>query len=344
MKNSDTNCVFKIESLLIGYGGKIFNPLLPSITASANERELIAIIGQNGTGKSTLLKTIAGLLKPLGGTIYVEDKNIEQFKLNELAHVIGYVSTEQIRVENMKVIELVGMGRYPYTSWTGNMTAEDHEKISVAVEQTGLINIARRFINELSDGERQRAMIGRVVAQDTHLILLDEPTAFLDINHKYEIIHLLRKLADENNKSILFSTHDIQAAMNECDRIWMLSQETFCDGAPEDLVLRGDIEKLFSNPHVFFDKKNARVSFRKDFIGEVYISGKGDGKLLTEKAVQRVGFRSTSNNSVIKIEVEKDESGYYWTCRNYDKLPEKFRTIYETIRWLKTNYRSNRIG
>jgi len=244
----------------------------------------------------------------------------------------------------MRVIELVGMGRYPYTSWTGNMMAEDHEKIAIALEQTGLVDISERFINELSDGERQRMMIGRVVAQDTHLILLDEPTAFLDINHKYEIIHLLRKLADENKKTILFSTHDIQAAMNECDRIWMISQEGFYDGAPEDLVLRGDIEKLFSNPRVVFDKQDATISFKKDFTGDVYISGTGDNRLLTEKAVQRAGFKSAGNDSDINIHVEKDDAGYLWICRNTDKLPEEFRTIYETIRWLKVNYRANRIG
>lgn len=245
--------ILSLESLLIGYrSGARTAALLPPLSTGVIKGELIALIGQNGIGKSTLLRTIAGLQAALGGEVLVRGRRISDFSRYELARTIGYISTEPVRVSNMKVIDLVGLGRYPHTNWTGRFEEADHLLVADAIEKTGLTNLTGRFINELSDGERQRAMIARVLAQDAEIIIMDEPTAFLDVRSRYEIIHLLHDLSSARGKTIIFSTHDLITAVNEADRIWLTFSDLFTEGAPEDLINNGSFNRLFGDPAVKF--------------------------------------------------------------------------------------------
>jgi iron complex transport system ATP-binding protein len=277
--------ILSLRSLLIGYrSGKTERVLLPPVDASSFKGELVAVIGENGIGKSTLLRTICGLHPSLGGSVFLKEKLIEDYNKNLVAKNIGYISTEPVRVSNMKVSDLVSLGRYPHTNWTGRLNSEDHEIIEEAIGNVGLQHLTNRYINELSDGERQRAMIARVLAQDTDILVLDEPTAFLDIKGKYEIIHLLHNLSRSKEKTIVFSTHDLIIALNEADKLWLAIRDSFIEGAPEDLILDGSFSSLFSSSLVRFSNKDASFTFNRELLGKVAVEAKGIVRIWTERA------------------------------------------------------------
>ncbi|HEX7492819.1 MAG TPA: ABC transporter ATP-binding protein, partial [Bacteroidales bacterium] len=184
--------ILSFDSLKIGYvSGKNENILLPPLNAKAYSGELIAVIGRNGIGKSTLLRTIAGLQRPLGGEIFYNGENIKNYSRMNLAQRVGYISTEIVKVSNMSVYDLVALGRFPHTNWIGKINLKDHEVIMDAIEKTSMIPFYRKHVSELSDGERQKAMIARILAQDTGIMIMDEPTAFLDIAARFEILQLM---------------------------------------------------------------------------------------------------------------------------------------------------------
>lgn len=333
---AEKNIMLEIRSLLIGYGkaGKS-RPLLPPLNARAAKGELVAVIGRNGIGKSTLLRTVVGLLAPLGGSVIIDGKNLHDYNRTELALKAGYISTEQVRIDSMKVAELVELGRYPHTSWNGRLTEEDMVAIDFAVKKTGLTQLAGRFVNELSDGERQKAMIARVIAQDTGVIIMDEPTAFLDIISKFSIIQLLRSLADEKGSCVLFSTHDLQMALNECDRLWIIGDDSFYDGAPEDLVLAEIPNRLFHDNNIVFSHSGESFGYRKILKGDVTVKGTGIQKYWTRKAVNRAGFRAVDDETDISIEVAYNGKKTKWHCSEKGRNVLVADSIYEMVQWLK---------
>jgi len=328
--------VIELKSLTTGYrkAGTLY-PLVGPVNISAQSGEFIAIIGRNGIGKSTLLKTIAGLLKPLEGDVIIKRKKITEYRRNELAVTTAYVSTEQIRADSMKVGELVELGRYPYASWTGRLSETDQDKIFFAMEKTGILDLRDRFISELSDGERQKAMIARVIAQDTDILIMDEPVAFLDIKNKYEIMHLLRSLSDEQNKTIIFSGHDLTLIMDQCDRIWLIADRTIYDGAPEDLVLNGLMNKLFDDSSFKFSERDATFSTRREYLADIKINGEGIYKFWTIKALNRGGFRAVSHETTDSVTVDKDADGFYWIYKSKIVESPKLRTIHALLQWIR---------
>jgi iron complex transport system ATP-binding protein len=238
--------IIQTRHLSVGYrSGSQTRAILNNLEVSVNQGELIGIIGQNGIGKSTLLRTIARLQEPLDGDVFVYGQTLESFSRNKFAQKVSFVSTETLKLNHCTVRQLVSFGRSPYTNWFGHLTTEDEAMVSEAIEMVGILPLASRYINEISDGERQRVMIARTLAQDTEIIILDEPTAFLDMPNKYEVIHLLGELTRKKKKTILFTSHDLNIAMREADRLWLISPGAFVDGAPEDLVLHHAISGLF---------------------------------------------------------------------------------------------------
>lgn len=286
--------ILSFESLLIGYSsGGYKNVLLPPLNASALKGELIAVVGQNGVGKSTLLRTITSLQQSLGGEIYINKKRINSYSRQELAQTIGYISTEPVRVNNMTVYDLVSLGRFPHTNWIGKINSKDHEIIMDSIKKSGMQKFSGRYINELSDGERQRAMIARVLAQDTAILVMDEPTAFLDIRSKFEIVHLLQDLSRAKDKTVIFSTHDLHIAISESDKIWLTLEDSFKEGAPEDLIIEGSFEKLFKEFSTRFNPSDGSFSFMTPLRGKIIIEGTGIEKYWTEKAMNRAGYRTS---------------------------------------------------
>jgi iron complex transport system ATP-binding protein len=326
--------ILSLESLLIGYkSGERASALIPSLTASVRKGELIALIGQNGTGKSTLLRTITGLHPALGGDIIINGKKLGDYQRYDLAKNIGYISTEPVRVTNMTVTDLVRLGRYPHTSWTGKLEEEDHELVADAIRKTGLESFTGRYINELSDGERQRAMIARILAQDAEILLMDEPTAFLDVKSRYEMIHLLHDLTFSRGKTIIFSTHDMLTAIGESDRIWLISGDSFTDGAPEDLILNGSFEKLFADSVVKFNSSDASFSYKRKMHGTVGVEADGIVRYWTEKAANRAGFEVSETGEGLRIKVIAGVNGVSWQATRESEVLV-FSSLYELVKWL----------
>ncbi len=204
------NTSIEIKVLSIGYPNAASTAkgvILPPITATVNSGELLAIVGRNGIGKSTFLRTLAGQQAPIDGMLLIQGKSLFAYTRAELAKVVSFVSTDILHVPHLKVFDLVAMGRFPYTGWMGKLKVNDKMIIYDALEVVGLRSMAWRNIDSLSDGERQRALIARALVQDTPIMILDEPTAYLDVIHKYEIMSLLCQIAHKENKTILIVFH-----------------------------------------------------------------------------------------------------------------------------------------
>ena len=250
----------ELHSVTLGYGNRI---LMAEASVGFGWGELTALIGRNGTGKSTLLRTIAALAKPRSGRITIEDKEIGTLSRKEIAERIAFVSTEDVRVQNLRVWDVVSLGRAPYTNWVGRLTAEDEKVVRKSLELVGMCGFEEASMDSLSDGERQRVMIARALAQDTPIILLDEPTAFLDLPNKYEVCLLLKKLAHKEGKCVIFSTHDLSIAIELCDTIAMIEGGKFHHGTAEMLIRSGQMQQLFSSTQIEFDEQRGNVRLKK---------------------------------------------------------------------------------
>ena len=220
MKREET---IRLTGLSIGYRGKhSVKCVADDISQAIHSGELTCLLGENGAGKSTLLRTLSGFLSPLAGEISILGRPLSSYKERELATVIGVVLTEKNNLQNMTVRELVGMGRSPYTGFWGRLSADDRRKVDDALSLVGIAALSNRMVQTLSDGERQKVMIAKALAQETPIIFLDEPTAFLDYPSKVEILHLLHRLSREMHKTIFLSTHDLELALQIADRLWLM--------------------------------------------------------------------------------------------------------------------------
>ena len=212
-----------LDHLTLAYGEKV---ILSAANATFGSGTLTALIGRNGSGKSTLLRALAAIDRPQAGCVTVDGNNLNTLSADRRAKLISFVSTQRVRVANLSCQDVVAIGRAPYTNWLGRMQEQDRQIVNASLEAVGMTNFALRSIDSLSDGECQRVMIARALAQQTPVILLDEPTAFLDIPTRFEICRLLADLAHSSGKTIIFSTHDIDAAMPVCDSIAILNNAT----------------------------------------------------------------------------------------------------------------------
>jgi iron complex transport system ATP-binding protein len=298
---------------------------------------MITLIGKNGIGKSTLLRTIAGLQPPLGGDIIYSGKSIKEYSRTDLARTIGYISTEIVKVSNMRVYDLVALGRFPYTNWFGKIDPANHDIITDAIDKTGMSSLSSRFISELSDGERQKAMIARILAQDTGILVMDEPTAFLDIGSKFEILHLMHLLSQESGKTIIFSTHDLNVAMSQADKIWLIIDNQLIEGAPEDLMLQGAFDHLFDSTAYQYNSEHGTYSFITGNRGEINISGEGIMLHYTKKALNRAGFSVTEGDSHTYLRLPSGNSKS-WQLIDGNTVTE-FGSLYDFVTWISSAYR-----
>ncbi len=302
---STENDILVLKDLEIGFrkGRKIIASLLSGMNVSAGRGELVALIGKNGIGKSTLLKTIVRLHEQLNGKIVFSGRDMPDYTASEFSSLVGFVSTEVIRVGNLSVRDLVSLGRFPYTNWLGKLTQDDHALVDHAMEMVNISELADNNVSEISDGERQRAMIARTIAQDTDILVLDEPTAFLDLPNRFEVLHLLRYLSEEKGKLVIFSTHDLEMVLNEADKIWMMTKDELIEGAPEDLVLNGSFKHLFPGSKAIFNKESGSFSYPREGKREIILTGSGTAFEWTKKALKRKAYIPVSNGSFIKIHV-----------------------------------------
>lgn len=260
MKTPEHIYSVSLRELSLGYPGR---ELFRGAEVGFGRGEFTALVGRNGAGKSTLLRTIAGLQRPLDGYIEIEGQPLTSLKPSARASRISFVSTEDVRIAGLRVYDVVGMGRSPYTNWIGTLNDEDRAEVDRALALVGMSGFAGKSVDTLSDGERQRVMIARSLAQSTPIILLDEPTAFLDLPNKYEISLLLRTLAHVHGKTIIFSTHDLVIALEFCDMVVMIEGGRFLHGTPEQVISNGSIDRLFAGTSVRYDPASGVVRREK---------------------------------------------------------------------------------
>lgn len=256
----------KLENISTAYGRSATVCITKNFSASLSAGTFTCLLGMNGAGKSTLLRTMAGLQPPTSGHIYVNGVELSQYSRRELARMVGVVLTErQAFSAQMTVEELVSLGRIPYTDFSGKLGDDDREMVENALARTGMRKMRRRPVASLSDGERQKTMIAKTLAQQTPVILLDEPTAFLDFESKIETFALLRSLSRENRKAIVVATHDLGTAFRVADILWIMKRGTtpVC-GSPEQLAAEGVLDMFFNMPGVEFNRKDMSYSISID--------------------------------------------------------------------------------
>ena len=242
--------MIELHDLSIGYGDRT---LLSEVEATIEKGKLTALIGRNGTGKSTLLRAIAGLNRRYSGRILLDGRPAADTRTAEMARTLAFVTTERTRIANLKCEDVVAIGRAPYTNWIGRMQKADTEIVMRSLASVGMEDYAERTMDRMSDGECQRIMIARALAQDTPIILLDEPTSFLDMPNRYELCSLLARLAHNEGKCILFSTHELDIALSLSDRIALIDTPGLHCMPTEEMRRSGYIERLFSNQAMRFD-------------------------------------------------------------------------------------------
>lgn len=281
--------------------------------------ELVCLLGPNGSGKSTLMRTLAGVQRALGGSVLLEGRELARLHPKEIARVLSLVLTDRVMTGNMSVYALVALGRYPYTGLMGRLTEEDESVVRRAIETTGTRQFAHRHIGDLSDGERQKVMIARAIAQDTPVILLDEPTAHLDLPNRLEIIHLLKTLALQERKAIVLSTHELDLALQAADRIWLMSRpegslSAMVSAIPESLVLEGHLEKAFTRNGFDFDRHSGSFRFRHEGTRPLGLVGEGITAYWTRRALERLGYRVVDGATDIRrVEITGANGAAGWS-------------------------------
>lgn len=264
MSDQTKHTILKTENLSIGYKIKKKDKVIISdISIQLKEGELVGLVGANGIGKSTLLRTLTNVQPKLKGEILINSKSLENTTDLELAQSLSVVLTEPIASRNLTVFELVALGRQPYTNWIGSLSEADKTIINKAISQTNIDSLKNKKCFELSDGQLQKVMIARALAQDTDLIILDEPTTHLDMYHKAYILKLLQKLAKETGKTILFSSHEIDLAIQLCDSMIVMTDDKVFTNSPCKLIEEGVFETLFPKDLIAFDTKSGSFKVKK---------------------------------------------------------------------------------
>ncbi|MBK9290602.1 MAG: ABC transporter ATP-binding protein [Bacteroidetes bacterium] len=280
------------RNLSVGYqAAKQHKLVLHGIDTAFEKGQLTAIAGLNGAGKSTLLKTISGLLKPLAGNILLFGKEITQLKPSALSQLISLVLTDRPEEQYLTVYETVASGRAPYTGFWGRLSQADHLAIEKSLEYTSISHLKDNFLNSISDGERQKVMIAKALAQDTPIIVLDEPAAFLDFPSKIELMHLLKRLTTEQQKTVLFSSHDLDLIIRTADHVWLLGNGVQVgQGAPEILLRQNAFASAFGNQRLRFDTLSGHFVVHDAIRGTYFFENDTVDKTLVSSALQRKGF------------------------------------------------------
>ena len=257
--DNNNNPILTTSNLSVGYSSKKESKTIASnINLSLKKGELIALIGANGIGKSTLLRTLIGIQPPLSGNVILNGLDISDYNSISFAQNLSIVLTEKLPPSNLTVFEIVGLGRQPYTNWLGKLSANDISKINEAMELTQITSLAEKKHYEISDGQLQNVLVARALAQDTPLIILDEPTTHLDLLHKVSLFKLLKKLAKETNKCILFSTHDIDMAIQISDEMIIMTEENVVQDQPCNFISKGNFDTLFKDEQIAFDSEKGK--------------------------------------------------------------------------------------
>lgn len=297
MKLVNKQKTIELKKLSIGYLTKNNRKIVASdINADIFSDELTCLLGANGIGKSTLLRTLSAFQPKLEGKINIQGKEIETYSEKQLSTLIGVVLTEKCDIKNMSARELIGLGRSPYTGFWGTLNDADRVIVDNAISMVKIEDLASRMVHTLSDGERQKVMIAKALAQETPIIFLDEPTAFLDFPSKVEIMQLLHRLSRQTNKTIFLSTHDLELALQIADKIWLIDKQSGINiGTPEDLSLSGHLTSFFGRKGIIFDEETGLFRIENTYTKQIKLIGHGQMYSMVRKALLRNGILATRN-------------------------------------------------
>lgn len=251
--------MIKLNDITLSFGSR---KLIEHASAHFECGRMTALLGRNGTGKSTLLRAIASLGEVQGGAIEIGGRALSELSNADLARMVAFVNTERVSVEAMTAYDLVAVGRSPYTDWSGRLRSSDHEVIERSIRIAGVEHLADRYVDTLSDGECQRVMIAKALAQDTPAILLDEPTSYLDMPNRYELCTLLGRLAHDEGKCVLFSTHELDIALTLSDNIALVDTPQLLYMPTGEMIASGSIERLFDSPYIRFDASTRSIHLK----------------------------------------------------------------------------------
>ena len=331
----------RIENLTIGYPGKSdVKVVAQGINASIFSGELTCLLGANGVGKSTLLRTLSAFQPKLAGNIQILGKELSTYTDKQLSRLISVVLTEKPDIRNMTVDELVGLGRSPYTGFWGTLQKEDKEIVDRSIELVGITALKGRMIQTLSDGERQKVMIAKALAQETPVIYLDEPTAFLDYPSKVEMMQLLHQLSRQTDKTIFLSTHDLELALQIADKVWLMDkQKGVSIGTPEDLSLQGILGSFFTRKGIVFDAEAGLFRVQNVITHQIRVEGSGTRLAMVSKALYRIGIQAGNDaDSGAYIETDNPASTGQFVFHASQGESPAFDTIESLLAYVKDYY------
>lgn len=329
--------ILESKNLRIGYvSGQHGRIVAEGLDFSLKKRTFTCLLGPNGVGKSTLVKTLLGQLPPLEGDVILEGRGIGNFSQKELAKKIAVVLTEKTRTGNLTVYQLVSLGRIPHTGWLGGLSPSDEDMVEEAIAATHIGYIRHFPLSELSDGQLQKAMIARALAQDADILILDEPTAHLDLVNRHEIMHLLRDIAHGQNKAVLVVTHDLDIAVQTADIFWLMGcGDPLSVGFPEDLILDNSISRLFPQDKFRFDLLFGKVVPKLNSVLPTIL---GPTELV--KWVENA-WRKNLGNLILPgaiIEINADPFGIQWKV---GETVEKFSSVQSLVEFVEKHYRKD---
>jgi iron complex transport system ATP-binding protein len=303
----------RTRDLAVGYRSRRQRrAVLEQVSVAAMPGQLVCLLGPNGIGKSTLMRTLARMQPALWGTVELGGRALDSLSAGELARRLGVVLTERVAVDSLRVRQIVELGRYPHSGWLGGLSPHDHDVVAWAIEAVGAGPLADRDFAQLSDGERQRAMVARALAQEPVLLLLDEPTAFLDVPSRVELMGLLRRLTRESALAVILSTHDLELALRTADVIWLLMPGgELVTGAPEDVMLSGAISTAFEGRRIRFHAEERAFRWLTGERGTAAVSGQGIRCRMACAVLEREGFATVAGDVAASIALRVDDSS--WT-------------------------------
>jgi iron complex transport system ATP-binding protein len=283
-----STAILQTEHLAVGYDG---HAVIEQVNIDALRGSMICLLGPNGAGKSTILRTLSGMLSPVHGAVYVESSNIGSITRKTLAQKMAVVLTDKMNPGLLTAIEIVAMGRHPYTGFFGRLKNADRDVVNAALDSVNALPLASRYYNELSDGEKQKILIARALAQEPELIILDEPTSHLDIRHRIEVMTILSRLCKDKGITVILSLHDIDLALKGCETVLMVKDgRIVAQGAPEQIVHQGVVQELYDITHAHYDDLLGSLEFSSSCASSVFVTGGAGSGIPVYRALRRAGY------------------------------------------------------
>jgi iron complex transport system ATP-binding protein len=333
----DASAVLQARDLAVGYRSRgARRAVLERVNVTVHPGELVCLLGPNGIGKSTLLRTLARMQPPLWGEVTLGGVALDALSASDLARRLGVVLTERVAVDALTVWRVVALGRYPHSGWLGRLSAHDGDVVDRAIDAVGARHFADRDVSRLSDGERQRVMVARALAQEPLLLLLDEPTAFLDVPSRVELIALLRRLTREQSLAAVVSTHDLELALRTADVIWLVGPGgELVVGAPEDVMLSGAVAQAFEGRQIRFHVEDRHFRWLTGERGVAAVRGTGLPAAMARAVLEREGYAIVADATAPDtLTVVVGESGWHLSTDTADHSGDTFRALATCVRAL----------